>query len=728
MEKKILSFLVLMSFGLIVQSNAQDLKYEWGMAIGGTALDLSRALAVDEDGNAYVTGCFNGLVDFNPMDPAKPDTLRALLTSGDQLGDIYVYKLTADGKLGWIKRFKNASGQGYGIALDKKKNIYITGDFSRKADFNPSDAPADTFFLTPEGARADGNLTGNTSTTNMDVFVIKLDSSGNFVWAKNFGSPAWEQAFGIALDDNENVFVTGHFNRTANFDIVGGNPNATLTSLNSNFSYNAFVLKLRSNGDFAWVKGILGKGAGRGKGVATDQYGNVYAVGEFYDSISLDPARKYYQLGTGVTVARGNYDGYVVKLDSSGSYMWGKIFGGDKEDRCNAVAVDRDSGYVYSVYEMQSDSVDFGIANQLMRLRGFMDVAILKMDWDGNPVWQKNYGGFYSNTYGSCMVLDSKRGNIYIGGCYSYETNFNTGNNPSDTFLIRRPFGGNDTYINQVKTDGGFGWAKSFPSGTTPSWGYGIGLGPLGSVYSTGWFQGSIDVNGGANPADTAIYAGKGSYDFYVTKMSCLDTSSFYLKQDVDCNQSVFTYHGINYTESGIYHQMIPNNKGCDSFVTLELTFRTMVAPYITVNGFTLGVTSPYLTYQWLLNGQTIPNETNSTLSVQQNGKYQVVVTNDEGCVDTSDVYEVNNYTTDIGSLNDLANQINVYPNPATDKVFINAPMELNVNLTSIAGEKMTDVYSGKELSMTGLSSGIYLLHISDRDGNLIKVVKVIKN
>src|SRR5690606_35317497 len=104
-----------------------------------------------------------------------------------------------------------------------------------------------------------------------------------------------------------------------------------------------------------------------------------------------------------------------------------------------------------------------------------------------------------------------------------------------------------------------------------------------------------------------------------------------------------------------------------DSF---EITDGNMVEPVINVDGFELSTPIPYNSYQWMLNGETINGATQSRYIVQENGDYQVIVSNERGCVDTSDIYPVNNASIEF---NDLARLIQIWPNPTHDMVFVQA-------------------------------------------------------
>jgi hypothetical protein len=125
-------------------------------------------------------------------------------------------------------------------------------------------------------------------------------------------------------------------------------------------------------------------------------------------------------------------------------------------------------------------------------------------------------------------------------------------------------------------------------------------------------------------------------------------------------------------------------------------------------------------------NGQLISGATDSTYAYTQNGDYQVIVTNANGCTDTSDIYVVNTVSIDEAA-SMLANQIRVFPNPTSDMVNVQSPVNVDVTIIDIKGRTVNQVKNASRFSMKELSVGLYLLRITDKYGQLIKTTKVTK-
>src|SRR5262249_7944037 len=151
-------------------------------------------IAVDDAGNVYVTGSFQGQIDCDP----GPATYN--LTSAGSL-DTFIVKLDPGGNLLWSRAMGGtALDAGYGISLDAAGDVYTVGRFFGTADFDPG---PDTHNLTSAG--------------DSDAFVSKLDSAGNFIWAEDLGGSAQDEGRKVGVDAAGNIYVAGLFYGTADF-------------------------------------------------------------------------------------------------------------------------------------------------------------------------------------------------------------------------------------------------------------------------------------------------------------------------------------------------------------------------------------------------------------------------------------------------------------------------------------------------------------------------------
>lgn len=207
-------------------------------------------ITVDSVGNVYATGRQGGTVDFD----AGPGVTSSA-------GEGFVLKMTGGGSVVWAKSFAKQGSLGttepQGIAVDGAGNVYTAGTFWAGMDFDPGKSK---YTLTSNGGYA--------------LYISKLDAAGNFAWAKMAGGPSDDFARGLALDAAANVYVTGTFGGTVDFD-----PSAGVYNLTSAGAGDIVVWKLTSSGSFDWAAGMGGTGGDEGRGIAVDGSGNVFTTG-----------------------------------------------------------------------------------------------------------------------------------------------------------------------------------------------------------------------------------------------------------------------------------------------------------------------------------------------------------------------------------------------------------------------------------------------------------------
>ncbi len=664
---------------------AQGVNLEWAKQYGGSKYDEGRSVFVDKERNVYTTGTFADTADFN--------TGSKLIASGGT--DIFVSKQDPTGATVWVKRFGGSGNDaGSGIVLDTAGNIYITGAFSDTVDFNEGGTP-----LTLVSPRS----------TN--VFVLKLDKDGATVWASGMGgTTSGDEGTGIALDAAGNVYTVGIFFGTADFD-----PGPATANLTNAGSSDIFVSKLNASGAYVWAKGFGGNRLDRGEDIAVDAWGNVYTTGYFMRTADFDPGTNVVNLISG-----GNtYDAFISKLSTDGDFVWAKQISGANPVMANGIALD-DAANVYTT-GMFNATTDFdpGTANFDMTSAGGTDIYVSKLDSSGSFVWARQMGGSpgIGGDRGYDIDVDHK-GNVYSTGFFHGTADFDPG---SETYELTAPAGAMDIYVSKLNTSGNFVWAKQLTGSSNTKWGIGIEVDGSGNVYTTGHFSNSTDFDPGPGNFDILSYGGS---DIYIHKLVCIDTSSSHLEIVTGCQG--YDLNGQTYTEPGSYTVMLTNNAGCDSTVTLSLSIELPEA-FITVDEFTLGTTEVFDTYQWLFNDQQIPGATDSTYTVSENGNYRVVVTDQYGCIDTSAIYAVTNVPVGIGAVNNAAAQVKIYPNPATDMIYVAAPFNTSVSITTIEGKLIKQEQGNRPMAIGSLAEGMYLLHIATPEGRVIKVEKLIK-
>ena len=462
MQKRLYTGLLLLSllFSFYGIANAQEPDWLWAKSMGGTGFDTGNSIAPDPSGNGdvYATGQFEGTVDFDP----GFGTFN--ITSGGG-PDIFISKLDGSGNLLWAKAMGGIKlDGGYSIAVDPagSGDVYITGYFQGTVDFDPG---AGIFNLTATGATdlfiskldGTGNLlwakamggstylysnsiavdpagsgavytTGRfnetvdfdpgTETFNLtaagdDIFISKLDGSGNFLWVKAFGaSGVFDVGNSIAIDPagSGDVFATGKFQGTVDFDPGAGTFNLTAVG-----NQSIFISRLDSSGNFVWAKTMGGPNNIYGSSIAIDPtgIGSVYTTGIFNGTVDFDPGAGVFNL------TAGGFDIFISKLNGSGNFVWAKAMGGSGFDHGVSIAVDpAGSGDIYTIGNFKGTAdFDPGAATFNLTSAGGSDIFISKLDGTGNFAWAKLIGG-KNDDYGNTLALDAL-GHVYVAGQFN---------------------------------------------------------------------------------------------------------------------------------------------------------------------------------------------------------------------------------------------------------------------------------------------------------------------
>jgi len=366
--------------------------FVWARQLAGTDEVTGQAVAVDTGGNLYTVGYLSGAVDFDP----GPGTFN-LTAAG--VRDAFILKLDSDGDFAWARQLGGTEDVfGDGVAVDAGGNVYTMGEFFGTADFDPGSG---TYDLTTDESG--------------DVFISKLDGTGNFVWARQLGGVEDVVGFGVAVDAGANVYTVGDFSGTVDFDPGPGAFNLTA----ADFADSAFISKLDSAGNFVWARQLAGTEGAAGQGVAVDAGGNVCTVGYFSGTVDFDPGPGTYNL-----IAAGYNDAFISRLDSAGNFAWARQLGGTDVVVGFQVAVDAGEN-VYTMGEF-SGTADFDPgpgAYDLTAAHFAEETFISKLDSAGNFAWALQMGG---GVDGEDVAVDTSD-NVYTVGVFSGTADFDPG-------------------------------------------------------------------------------------------------------------------------------------------------------------------------------------------------------------------------------------------------------------------------------------------------------------
>ncbi len=382
------------------------------------------------------------------------------------------------------------------MATDDSGNVYYTGGLWGQMDFDPGTGE----FL----------LTGASSKSS-DIFISKLNSAGQFVWAKKIGTKGFESGESIVIDKAGNLYITGSFEGTEDFDPG----DAVFNLVTDDAQTNAFILKLDGGGNFVWAKKIGEKELVRGCAITLDQSGNIYTVGTFYGTVDFDLGEGTSSLNSTEIDGRSKIDMFVLKLDASGNFLWAKNWYGGVSEEDHSIAVDA-SGNIYTTGNFYG-KVDFNPAKEKFYLtsKGKTDIFISKLDASGNFVWAKSMGGILEDE-GKSIATDAA-GNIYITGFFSDKVDFDPGKGKLE-FTAPGSYGEDekkDIFITKFNGGGIFLWALQI-GGDHSDIGKSISVDASNNIFLEGDYYGNMDFDPGQGtfflkPAQAGYY-GKASF------------------------------------------------------------------------------------------------------------------------------------------------------------------------------------------------------------------------
>jgi hypothetical protein len=384
-------------------------------------------LVLDSEGDVYFAGRFSGTVDFDPG--SSMYNLSTYLPGSE---DGFVCKLTNDGNLVWARQMGFNTprvppewwGEACSVTVDSHGDVYVLGTFCGMADFDPGPGVA---ILTALGG--------------LDTFILKLNSAGNFVWVKHLGGNKLVSAINMTSDVSGNVYCAGHFSGTVDFDPGPATATVTATEANNDDAHTVdqYILKLDSSGDFVWVRQLKGVSGGddvwssgpKDNIISVDSAGNVYTTG-FVSASGADlnpgPGTVYVSPYSRHTAM------FVLKLDSSGSFVWANTIGDTRDDDCwiwqGNIAIDLSANVYVTNSFIGHLLVDTGsgVTELISPFEGQYNSIVLKFDPVGNAIWAKQLVGVDSRgSNGMGGIAVDAFNNVCTGGGFRGTVDFDPG-------------------------------------------------------------------------------------------------------------------------------------------------------------------------------------------------------------------------------------------------------------------------------------------------------------
>ena len=388
-----------------VQKISPDGELLW--AIGYTGLDVSgvtgKEITIAPNGNIVLLAFFYGTIDADP----GPNTYN--LTAVEGLRNYFVTVLDIFGNFIWAKNSVQVGDFDdiETIKVNTEGEIFIVGSFSNTVDFDSGD---NSFLVTSAG--------------DADAFVLKLNSIGQFVWVKTFGAAGLDKAPTLCLDPQSNVFISGWFVGSVDFD-----PGPDFRELISTGDpFNLYLLKLSSDGHFSWVTHFTQTDNVFVREITSDQSGNIYAISDLYGVVDFDPGE-----GVSELTSAGGSDVSIVKYSNSGNFIWARGVGGSNYEFPAGIVTNR-YGEVFCCGSFRG-TADFNPGQEVFNLNssdGWDDIFILKLSADGNLIWAEKTGGPGNNQERCWDIWTTDADEIYFTGQYRDIGIFNPGSSQDE--------------------------------------------------------------------------------------------------------------------------------------------------------------------------------------------------------------------------------------------------------------------------------------------------------
>ena len=446
-------------------------------------------------------------------------------------------------------------------------------------------------------------------------------------WVNDIGGSGDSKATGMITDKQNNIYVSGYFSGTVDFDPSPGG----IKNLTSAGGYDMYVAKYTTSGTLLWAVAMGGNALDQVNNMTVDNNGNPTVIGQ-YQSATL-------QAGSLSFTNSGGDDIIIVHLDTNGNIIWGKSIGGVDTDRGEEVNADENGNLIVTAIFQSTISLD---GNTLTAQNGF-NALIAKFDISGKLLWYNNLGSSGDNeVYGN---VSDNSGNIYISGTYTGTLDFDpngthkTLNNGFNTPFVAKydPLGkllwvnsitgsfvyngsvlsidlnnniyltaafsssltfnsnttlsvtGNqDTFIAKYSSAGSFQFAIDIGGTAASSFPYQIRTDASNNVYVTGYFGGTIDFD--PNPNTTANVTYHGQRDFFLCEY---DTNGNYIYAfnggSPNCDLTLGIELAIDNTGAiilgGSFCQTVnfdPSSCSTDNVTAQNGTSDTFVAKYLT--------------------------------------------------------------------------------------------------------------------------------------------------
>lgn len=353
----------------------------WIKQFGGSLADKAIDLAIGPDQNPVIVGQFSGTVNFGSTS----------LTSTANSRDIFIVKLDPSGNVLWArKEGGNQTENAYKVTVDHQNNVILTGEYQGNSTIGPN--------------------TFTSSAGSFDIFIAKYNSGGTPLWSLSGYADYDDKGLAVAVDSQNNIFMTGQFSDTLNF---------ASNNYNNNGFNTGFICKLDPAGQLQFLY-LMKAGYTMPYDIQVNQNDEPVVTGDFLGNMN------YYDQ-SGAHSIQNPYDKhlFVLKTSNSGQYQWSYTLGSDNELSAKAIAIDPTNNVFVTGYFKCDLSQIQDTTEQLLNAVGYRDAYLLKISNSGSRIYIKQFGGKLDDEGKSIAVNQSDR--PYVCGSYTSDLNFNFG-------------------------------------------------------------------------------------------------------------------------------------------------------------------------------------------------------------------------------------------------------------------------------------------------------------
>ena len=667
-------------FALLVSlasaSAQQQLSHHWVQYAGGKGFDQAVGMALDSDGNLFVTGNFKDTAYFG---------MAKLSAKGSF--DIFLAKYDKSGQLEWAKSFGGESvEQVHAMKLDNEGNIYLCGKYRGTSQFAHKQLTTEAF---------------------SENFIAKLGKDGSLQWIKSIKANTKGHKTLLAIDNEDHLYYAGTYYKTIELGE---------TKLTAQSSADIFISKLNKKGEFTGAISIGGRGRQTLKAMDCGLNGQLYVAGTFDNEIVFEKES---------FTSHGKEDIFLARLTNL-KQDWAQQAGGYYTDFANQLVVDKGQLLIGGSF---TEEALFGTSSLLSD--GVLDAFVAAYKLNGELNWAQKFGGL-ANEYVNSL-LTAADGSIYISGSYRGKIQKLKTEMESEQFS-------KDVYLTKLGKEGDFLWSESFGGNKQDfaigivkdrdnyfyqlgSYSRNLKIGKtkayqqgqeddffIHKFYDCGLAQ-KIDLGGDCTLCEGTALRVEGNFVSYLWGNGSTDTS-------------------IVVNTSGTYSVLAKDENGCESADTTEIVIAELpevdLGPDITTGtdeSITLSTEGEFTSYLWS-DGSQGPTLTLPPVKEDKTEQVTLTVSNENGCLGTDDVLITRKVVfaeTDWTDLNGNSTNYRVYPNPTDGKfaIYINkAAMVKQIDVFSTAGNKVktykTIASFPFEVDLSGQPKGTYVVIVSE--------------